>query len=136
MSSLEGRQNSLIGFGLIAPRALRADDDHSGGGMAQGMGVSPGVLTAEVIVVEEFDPTIDVRGKILVTSHIDPGWTLLFVQAAGVVTERGNALSHVSIISRELGMPAVVAAMGATEVLRTGQIITINGTTGDIDEAA
>ncbi|QIM17839.1 hypothetical protein G7066_02465 [Leucobacter coleopterorum] len=126
----------MVGFGLIAPRSLLADDQRSGDGMAKGMGVSPGVLTAEVIVVGEFDPTIDVRGKILVTSHIDPGWTLLFVQAAGVVTERGNALSHVSIISRELGMPAVVAAMGATEVLRTGQIITINGTTGDIDEAA
>lgn len=126
----------MVGSGLIAPRSLLADDQHSGGGMAKGMGVSPGVLTAEVIVVGEFDPTIDVRGRILVTSHIDPGWTLLFVQAAGVVTERGNALSHVSIISRELGMPAVVAAMGATEVLRTGQIITINGTTGDIDETA
>lgn len=127
----------MVGSGLIAPRSLTADDQRSGlGGMAKGMGVSPGVLTGEVIVVHEFDPTIAVRGKILVTSHIDPGWTLLFVQAAGVVTERGNALSHVSIISRELGMPAVVAAMGATEVLRTGQIITINGTTGDIDEAA
>lgn len=127
----------MVGSGLIAPRSLSPDDQRSGpGGMARGMGVSPGVLTAEVIVVGEFDPNLDVRGKILVTSHIDPGWTLLFVQAAGVVTERGNALSHVSIISRELGMPAVVAAMGATEVLRTGQVITINGTTGDIDEAA
>jgi phosphohistidine swiveling domain-containing protein len=125
----------VVGSGLIAPIGLRDDEQRSASGMAAGMGVSPGVLTAEAIVVHAFDPTIDVRGKILVTSHIDPGWTLLFVQAAGVVTERGNALSHVAIIARELGMPAVVAAMGAVDALRTGQVITINGTTGDIDAA-
>lgn len=125
----------VVGSGLIAPAELRDDEQRSASGMAAGMGVSPGMLTAEVIVVHAFDPTIDVRGKILVTSHIDPGWTLLFVQAAGVVTERGNALSHVAIIARELGMPAVVAAMGAVDALSTGQIITINGTTGDIDAA-
>ncbi|SMG30968.1 PEP/pyruvate-binding domain-containing protein [Agreia pratensis] len=125
----------VVGSGLIAPAALRDDEQRSASGMAAGMGVSPGVLTAEAIVVHAFDPTIDVRGKILVTSHIDPGWTLLFVQAAGVVTERGNALSHVAIIARELAMPAVVAAMGAVDTLSTGQVITINGTTGDIDAA-
>jgi phosphohistidine swiveling domain-containing protein len=125
----------VVGEGLIAPSGLRDDEQRSAAGMATGMGVSPGVLTAEAIVVHAFDPTIDVRGKILVTSHIDPGWTLLFVQAAGVVTERGNALSHVAIIARELGMPAVVAAMGAVDALRTGQVVTINGTTGDIDAA-
>jgi len=125
----------VVGSGLIAPARLRDDEQRTATGMAAGMGVSPGMLTAEAIVVHEFDPTIDVRGKILVTSHIDPGWTLLFVQAAGVVTERGNALSHVAIIARELGMPAVVAAMGAVDALRSGQLITINGTTGDIDAA-
>ena len=123
----------VVGSGLIAPARLRDDEQRSAAGMARGMGVSPGVLTAQVVVVHAFDPTVDVRGKILVTSHIDPGWTLLFVQAAGVVTERGNALSHVAIIARELGMPAVVAAMGAVDALRTGQVVTINGTTGSID---
>ena len=123
----------MVGSGLIAPRTLTADVPAQAAGALAGMGVAPGVLTAEVLVVGAFDPAIDVRGKILVTSHIDPGWTLLFVQAAGVVTERGNALSHVAIIARELGMPAVVAAVGATTRLVTGQTVTINGTTGSID---
>ena len=123
----------MVGSGLIAPRSLSGDVPTGAAGELAGMGVAPGVLTAEVLVVDAFDPALDVRGKILVTSHIDPGWTLLFVQAAGVVTQRGNALSHVAIIARELGMPAVVAAVGATTRLVSGQRITINGTTGAID---
>ena len=125
----------MVGSGLIAPRSLTSDVPATPEGQLAGMGVAPGVLTAEVLVVHAFDPAIDVRGKILVTSHIDPGWTLLFVQAAGVITERGNALSHVAIIARELGMPAVVAAVGATTRLSTGDTVTMNGTTGTIDAA-
>jgi len=125
----------MLGSGLIAPRALSSDVPASPAGQLAGMGVAPGVLTAEVLVVHAFDPGIDVRGKILVTGHIDPGWTLLFVQAAGVITERGNALSHVAIIARELGMPAVVAAVGATARLASGDTVTMNGTTGTIDAA-
>jgi pyruvate,water dikinase len=90
------------------------------------------VLTAEVVVCTEFDASVDVRGKILVVHHIDPGWTLLFTQAAGIVAERGNALSHAAIIAREIGIPAVVAAVGATTILNTGDIITIDGTLGSI----
>ncbi|GAB2465684.1 pyruvate,water dikinase [Conyzicola lurida] len=123
----------MVGSGLVAPRHLSSDVPASASGELAGMGVAPGVLTGEVLVVDAFDPAIDVRGKILVTSHIDPGWTLLFVQAAGVITERGNALSHVAIIARELGMPAVVAAVGATARLVSGQTVTMNGTTGAID---
>ena len=97
-----------------------------------GNGVAPGEITAEVIVLKEFDAKADVRGKILVVHYIDPGWTLLFTQAAGIVAERGNALSHAAIIAREIGIPAIVAAVGATEYLATGQIVTINGNTGII----
>lgn len=124
----------MVGNGRIAPRTVRADMVATEGDLA-GQGVAPGVLTAPVVVLHEFDPTVDVHGKILVTSHIDPGWTLLFVQAAGVITERGNALSHVAIISRELGLPAVVAAVGAVDALRTGMRVTIDGTSGTISLA-
>ena len=133
LPALEAEEHGrrTVGSGLIAPEQLR-NDDPRGDGSLGGMGVSAGVLTAEVIVAEQFDSSLDVRGRILVASHIDPGWTLLFVQAAGVITERGNALSHVAIISRELGIPAVVAAMGARSRLRDGMMVTIDGTTGAI----
>lgn len=123
---------AVQGSGRIAGRhqvnvAANQDED----GLA-GNGVAPGEVTAEVIVVKSFDPNVDVRGKILVVHYIDPGWTLLFTQAAGIVAERGNALSHAAIIAREIGIPAIVAAVNATNNLVTGEIVTINGNTGII----
>lgn len=97
-----------------------------------GEGVAPGRVSGQVIVVDEFDPRLDVTGKILVVRHIDPGWTLLLVQAAGVITERGNALSHVAIVSREICVPAIVGARGVVSTLKTGETVTIDGTTGEI----
>ena len=123
---------AVKGAGVIAPASLSPVlPTDSQDGLA-GKGVAPGVLTAEVIICTEFDPTVDVRGKILVVHHIDPGWTLLFTQAAGILAERGNALSHAAIIAREIGIPAVVAAPGVTSILSSGEIITINGITGSI----
>ena len=101
-----------------------------------GRGVAPGVLTAPVVVCTEFDPALDIRGKILVVNHIDPGWTLLFTQAAGIVAERGNALSHAAIIAREIGIPAVVAVSGALDQLATGDVVTIDGIRGSVTREA
>ncbi|MFN6316267.1 MAG: PEP/pyruvate-binding domain-containing protein [Rhodoluna sp.] len=116
----------IAGMHQVNVEAIPSED-----GIA-GNGVAPGEVTAEVIVVKTFDPTVDVRGKILVVHYIDPGWTLLFTQAAGIVAERGNALSHAAIIAREIGIPAIVAAVNATNNLVTGEIVTINGNTGII----
>lgn len=126
---------AVHGAGRIAAKHLSAVQPSSPGQGLRGTGVAPGTLTAEVVVATEFDATLDVRGKILVVHHIDPGWTLLFTQAAGIVAEKGNALSHAAIIAREIGIPAVVAAVGATSQLTTGQTVTINGITGSISHA-
>jgi len=123
---------AIKGAGVIAPAQLSPVLPLDSADGLAGKGVAPGVLTAEVIICTEFDPTVDVRGKILVVHHIDPGWTLLFTQAAGIVAERGNALSHAAIIAREIGIPAVVAAPDVTSILHSGEIITINGITGSI----
>ena len=123
---------AMRGAGAVAATNLVEVKSSEASDGLGGKGVAPGVLTAEVVVCTEFDPNIDVRGKILVVHHIDPGWTLLFTQAAGIVAERGNALSHAAIIAREIGIPAVVAAPGVTSALKTGETITINGILGSI----
>lgn len=123
----------VTGDGLIAARHLKQiKPEQNDTKKLTGMGTSPGTITAKVIIAKEFDPNLDVRGKILVAPHIDPGWTLIFTQAIGVITERGNALSHVSIITRELGIPAVVALADATKIFKNGQSITIDGSTGEV----
>lgn len=121
----------VTGSGLIATTHLSNDLKKTGSVLA-GMGVSKGVISGEVIMVKSFDPTLNVSGKILVVTHIDPGWTLLFTQAAGVITERGNALSHVAIVARELNIPAIVAVPEATTRYQSGDFVTIDGTTGEI----
>lgn len=123
---------AVRGAGRIATKHLSEVKPAGDPSVLDGSGVAPGVLTAQIVVATEFDPNLDVRGKILVVHHIDPGWTLLFTQAAGILAERGNALSHAAIIAREIGIPAVVASPFATTSLRNGDTITINGTTGTV----
>ncbi len=124
----------VVGSGITAPTGLTFPSAPEPGALA-GIGVSPGRYTGEVLVLDEFDAHADVRGKVLVTSHVDPGWTLLFVAAGAIITERGNALSHVAIIGRELGIPVVVAAAGAMTSLASGTTVTMDGNTGEIHAA-
>jgi len=121
----------VTGTGVVAPKHLKNDEKKSGA-VTVGMGVSAGSVSAEVIVVKAFDPNLSVAGKILIVTHIDPGWTLLFTQAAGVITERGNALSHVAIVARELHIPAIVGIPQATTHYTTGDFVTMDGMSGEI----
>lgn len=69
-------------------------------------------------------------GEILVAITTMPPWTPLFGVAAAVVTETGGSLSHCAIVAREYGIPAVVGAYSATQRITTGQMITVDGSSG------
>ncbi|MFD1213493.1 phosphoenolpyruvate synthase [Arthrobacter sp. GCM10027362] len=68
---------------------------------------------------------------ILVTEMTDPDWVPLMKRAAGIVTDHGGPTSHAAIVSRELGVPAVVGTGTATEVLAEGQAVTLSCAEGD-----
>ena len=92
---------------------------------------SPGVARGRARVVMDAyadDPTEP--GEVLVAPITDPGWMPLFVGAVAVVAEMGGELSHTMIVSRDLGIPAVVGAVGATSVIRTGDLIEVDGSRG------
>ena len=72
-------------------------------------------------------------GDILVTTYTDPSWTPLFVAIAGLVTEVGGLMTHGAVIAREYGLPAVVGVVHATQLIRDGQRIRVNGTDGYIE---
>ncbi|MDK2599933.1 PEP-utilizing enzyme [Bacillus stercoris] len=61
-----------------------------------------------------------------------PLWTSLFQDAKAVITDTGGILSHAAIIAREYGIPAVLGTRTATERLRDGDIITVDGSSGKI----
>jgi phosphohistidine swiveling domain-containing protein len=71
-------------------------------------------------------------GEILVARQTDPGWVMLFPSAAGLLVERGSLLSHSAIVSRELGLPSVVGLTGLCEWLKTGDLVELNGATGEV----
>lgn len=70
-------------------------------------------------------------GEILVTDKTDPDWEPVMKRAAGIITNRGGRTCHAAIVSRELGLPAIVGTVDATDRLRNGQVVTINCAAGD-----
>ncbi|OGG78947.1 phosphoenolpyruvate synthase [Candidatus Kaiserbacteria bacterium RIFCSPLOWO2_02_FULL_55_12] len=68
------------------------------------------------------------KGEILVTTMTDPDWEPIMKMASAIVTDRGGRTSHAAIVSRELGLPAIVGAADATRVLTTGMLVTVDTT--------
>jgi len=98
-----------------------------------GVGGSPGVVTGVARVIADIDDAQRLEpDDILVTRCTDPAWTAKFSSLAGVVTETGGILSHAAVICREYGIPAVLAFNNATKRIKEGDIISINGSTGNI----
>ena len=102
-------------------------------GVILGTGVSPGKCHGEVLVAKTIDDVVDAKGKILVTKFTDPGWTPVFNQIEGLITEVGGLMTHGSVVAREYGLPAVVGVTSATDIFKTGEWITINGSIGTIE---
>ncbi len=70
-------------------------------------------------------------GEILVTDKTDPDWEPVMKRAAGIITNRGGRTCHAAIVSRELGLPAIVGTQTATEVLQDGHVVTLSCSEGD-----
>lgn len=124
----------VISSGLVAATEVETDTSIESNGKKKlvGLGVSKGRFAGKTIVLRKFDPTAKVAGKVLVTEHTDPGWTLLFLNTSALLVERGNALSHASIVARELGIPAVVGIDRVCSKLENNQKVLVNGNTGEV----
>jgi phosphohistidine swiveling domain-containing protein len=120
---LEGR--SLVGAKPPGSRTLLV-----------GVPASPGRISGRVRVVHDPDAAALQPGEVLVAPLTAPAWTPLFATAAAVVTDVGSALAHASVIAREYGIPAVVGCGDATSRLKDGQLVTVDGGAGLIEDAA
>ena len=99
----------------------------------KGLGANNGIVTGTARVLASFDEIDRLQeGDILVTKFTDTGWTPKFAILKGIVTEYGGVLCHAAIVSREYGIPAIVSATNIMQEIKDGEIITINGTTGEI----
>ena len=98
----------------------------------RGTGCYPGVVRGVARVVTDPRRASLRQGEILVAERTDPGWIMLFPGAAGLLVERGSLLSHSAIVSRELGIPSVIAIPGLTNWLRTGDVVELDGRAGTV----
>ncbi|MFC6766618.1 PEP/pyruvate-binding domain-containing protein [Natrinema soli] len=98
-----------------------------------GTGVSGGIVEGSARVVHDpAEETIE-KDEILIAPSSDPGWTPLFLNAAGIVVEVGGRLSHGALVAREYGLPGVVSVPEATRRIKTGQRVRIDGTRGTVE---
>ncbi|MEZ4867241.1 MAG: phosphoenolpyruvate synthase [Caldilineaceae bacterium] len=129
-------------WSLTPPRVITSDGeipivhltrDDLPAGALPGNPVSGGVVEGIARVVT--DPTREVLapGEILVAPFTDPGWTPLFINAAGLVMEVGGLMTHGSVVAREYGIPAVVGVLEATQRIQSGQRIRVHGDQGYVE---
>jgi len=94
--------------------------------------ISPGVIKGQIKVLHDPDEKPVLPGEILVARATDPGWTPLFLNAAGIVLEIGGMLQHGALVAREYGKPCVAGIENATEVFKDGQMVEMDGASGII----
>jgi len=103
----------------------------------KGAPASPGLVSGPVKVVMDIAHLDQVKsGDILVTEMTTPDFVPAMKRAAGIVTDRGGLTSHAAIVSRELGVPCIVGTTTASQVLKSGMIITLNAATGEVYQGA
>ena len=73
------------------------------------------------------------KGEVLVCKMTNPAWVVCFSQIGALVTDTGGALSHPAVVSREFGIPCVVGTRRATQLIKTGDIVRVDGTTGTVE---
>lgn len=99
----------------------------------EGVGASAGVVEGRVCVVSDPDFCDDMLvGDILVARTTDPSWASVMFMASALVVDIGGILSHAAVVARELGLPCVMGTKIGTSVLRTGDLVRVDGSTGGI----
>jgi pyruvate, water dikinase len=100
--------------------------------LAKGLAIGDAAVTGQVSVIKDVkDIGSFVDGSVLVTDTTDPDWVPIMKRAAAIVTDYGGRTSHAAIVSRELGLPAIVGTGNATQVLGDGQDVTVSCAEGD-----
>jgi len=127
---------------LSPPRVITSDGEIVSGkynhenlpaGAIAGLAVSSGVIEGRARVLLSMEDTNMEDGDILVTTFTDPSWTPLFVSIKGLITEVGGMMTHGAVIAREYGLPAIVGVENATQLIKDGQRIRMNGTAGYVE---
>ena len=113
-----------------------ADGTVPGRRLVAGQGASPGARSGPVRILASADQAGEfLDGEVLVAAMTSPDWMPIMRRAAALVTDGGGTTCHAAIVSRELGIPAVVGTRTATHVLHDGQQVSVDGRRGVVEAA-
>lgn len=119
-----------IGAGIAATKKSEKGKK----GSLCGLACNSGIVTARAKVIEDMSGMDRLEvGDILVTKYTDTGWTSKFAMLSGIITEYGGVLCHAAIVSREYGIPCIVAAEGALKKIKDGSLVRMDGETGEVE---
>lgn len=129
---------------ILQSRPITTIGKKEGKGMSQksdakiilkGQGAAPGIASGKVIIIRDVKDTGAVKeGDILVTRMTNPDMVPAMRKVAAIITDEGGMTCHAAIVSRELGTPAIVGTRNATNQLKNGQVITVDGEMGLVYE--
>jgi pyruvate,water dikinase len=121
----------------IKPKKEEVAEVEEGEILVKGLGASPGIGIGRVkIVLKKEDINKVEEGDVLVTVMTTPDMVPAMRKASAIVTDEGGYTCHAAIVSRELGVPAVVGTGNATKVLKDGMIVTVDGEKGVVYKGA
>jgi len=105
--------------------------------LVDGLGSSPGTVSGPARIVTKLDDLAKVgEGDVIVTEMTMPDMVPAMKRASGIITDEGGMTSHAAIVSRELGVPAIVGTTNATTTLEDGQVVTLDGDKGAVLEGS
>jgi len=116
-------------------REARKEPERSSYGklLLKGDGASPGISTGHVRILKSAKENGTLMpGDVLVAEQTNPDFVPAMKKACAIITDSGGRTSHAAIVSRELGIPAIVGTEKATKTLENGMVVTVNGETGEV----
>ena len=103
--------------------------------LLQGVSVSPGTTTGTVKIISSPASAEAVgSANVVVVRDSSPAFAVAVMNSAGLICERGGALSHICIVAMEMGIPCIAGAAGATKILEEASVVTLNATEGLVYE--
>ncbi len=101
--------------------------------LLKGVSVSPGTITGRVKLVRKNADIRNVKsGDIVVVKESHPSFAVGVMNSSGLICEKGGVLSHICIVSMEMGIPCIAKCRNATEILKTNMVITLDATSGKV----
>ena len=131
--AIESNSLFIVQSRPITTKAKESSRKIEGKEILSGFGASPGIASGKVKIIKNIKELSKVqKGDILVAKMTNPDMVVTMQKSSAIITDEGGITSHASIVSREMGIPAVVGTENATTELKEGQIVTVDGYTGKV----